>query len=335
MNARAQPNLQQAPLFVVLNAGSGHTETELQRTTIESALARAGRRYELAIVDDPGQLDAIAQRMVGQAVASGGIIVAAGGDGTINAVARRAVNSNCPFGVLPQGTFNYFARAHGIPEDLDGAIEALLSGTPHPAQVGLVNERVFLVNASIGLYPKILEEREQDKRQFGRSRIVALLSMLRIGLGQHQFLRMHIELDGKPHHLRTPTLFIGNNPLQMEQLGIKPLSTALDTGELAAVAPKSVGRLGMIWLMLRGAAGRLGGAQDLVAFSFKRIVVKPISLYGKRRRIKVATDGEVCMLDTPLDIRVLEGQLLLLKPEAPSQAQTGGSARAPAPAPVP
>ena len=314
-----------APLFVILNAGSGHTETALQRSTIEEALTRAGRPFQLFVVDDPSQLDTIAIRMVEQARASGGVIVAAGGDGTINTVARRAVASGCSFGVLPQGTFNYFGRAHHIPEDLEQAIDNLLTGTPHPVQVGLVNDRVFLVNASIGLYPKILEEREQDKRQYGRSRIVALLSMLRTGLGDHGFLRMQLDMDGQSHKLRTPTLFIGNNPLQMEQIGIPPLSTALEDGKLAAIAPRSVGRLGMMWLMLRGAAGKLGGADNLIAFSFKRIVVKPIALYGKRRRIKVAMDGEVSLLDTPLDIRVLEGQLLLLKPRAGAQAAAPGT----------
>lgn len=310
-----------APYFIILNAGSGHAETQLQRSTIETALTRAGRTFVLKVIDDPSELDATAKAMVEQARASGGVIVAAGGDGTINSVARRAVASGCPFGVLPQGTFNYFGRAHGIPEELEEAIAALLSGTPHPVQVGLVNERVFLVNASIGLYPKILEEREEDKRQFGRSRLVALLSMLRTALGNHSFLRMRFELDGKNHKLRTPTLFIGNNPLQMEQLGILPLSTALEFGKLAAIAPRSVGRLGMMWLMLRGAAGKLGGADDLIAFSFKRILVKPISLYGVRRRIKVAMDGEVSLMNTPLDIRVLEGQLLLLKAGVPVESK--------------
>jgi diacylglycerol kinase family enzyme len=305
--------------FIVLNAGSGHAETELQRTTIEQALTRAGRPYQLAVVDNPSELDAVAQRMVDQAKACGGTIVAAGGDGTINAVAHKAVASGCPFGVLPQGTFNYFGRAHGIPEDLEQAVQSMLDARPHPVQVGLVNDRVFLVNASIGLYPRVLEEREHDKSQYGRSRLVALLSMLKTALGTHQFLRIRLEVDGKERKLRTPTLFIGNNPLQMQQLGIDHLSAALEEGELAAIAPRSVGKLGMLWLMLRGAAGKLGGADDLSAFRFKRIIVKPLTLYGTRRRIKVATDGEVTLMNTPLVVRVLEGQLMLLKPDAPQQ----------------
>lgn len=311
-----QPN---APFFIVLNAGSGHAETEERRATIEDVLGQAGRAFHLAVVEDARTLGEIAGRMVDEAKASGGIVVAAGGDGTINAVARRAVAAGCPFGVLPQGTFNYFGRTHGIPEDLADAVRALLSSRLHPVQVGLVNDRVFLVNASIGLYPKLLEEREIDKRQFGRSRLVAFLSALKTILSPHRRLRITLEIDGSVHRLRTATFFVGNNRLQMEQVGIAPMSAALEDGKLAAIAPKSVGKLGMLWLLARGALGRLGQADDLVAFSFKRMTVRPRSLYGKRR-IKVATDGEVTYLSTPLEFRVLEDQLLLLKPDAKHEA---------------
>jgi diacylglycerol kinase family enzyme len=308
-----------APLFIVLNAGSGHAETEQRRSTIEDVLGQAGRTFQLTVVEDPQELDEIAQRMVSEAKASGGVVVAAGGDGTINAVARHAVAGGCPFSVLPQGTFNYFGRTHGFPEDLGDAVRALLSSRLHPVQVGLVNDRVFLVNASIGLYPKLLEEREIDKRQFGRSRLVAFLSALKTILSPHRRLRIALEIDGNIHRLRTATFFVGNNQLQMEQVGIIPMSEALDDGKLAAIAPTSVGKLGMLWLLARGALGQLGQADNLVAFSFKRMTVRPLRLFGKRR-IKVATDGEVTRLSTPLEFRVLEERLLLLKPNPTEQA---------------
>lgn len=302
-----------APFFIILNAGSGREQTERQRATIEHALDQAGRAFKLSVVEDAGQIDAIARHMVAAAKAAGGIVVAAGGDGTINAVAARAAEAACPFGVLPQGTFNYFGRAHGIPEDLGEAVQALLRARMRPVQVGLVNDRIFLVNASIGLYPQVLQEREMDKRQFGRSRFVALFSMLKTALSTQQYLRISVEIEGKHQVLHTPTLFVGNNQLQMEQLGMSPMTAALEDGQLAAIAPKPVGRIGMMKLLLLGALGRLGQAQDLVAFGFKDMTVKQITLYGKRRRIKVATDGEVMLLDTPLKFQVLEGQLLLMK----------------------
>lgn len=302
-----------APFFIILNAGSGHAETELQRTTIEELLSAAGREFELAVVGQADQLAEIARQMAERACRAGGVLVAAGGDGTINTVARQAVESGCQFGVLPQGTFNYFGRTHSIPEDLSEAVQALLTATVEPVQVGLVNERVFLVNASIGLYPKLLEEREIDKKQFGRSRLVALFSALKTVLGSYRHLHINVELDGKTRHLRTPTLFVGNNRLQMEQVGFAPLAERIEDGKLAALAPQPVGKLGMLGLLARGALGRLSEAPNLHAFGLTRMTVEQRGLSG-RRRMKVAIDGEVTHLDAPLLFRVLEGQLLLLKP---------------------
>lgn len=303
-----------APYFIVLNAGSGHEETAGQRAIIEGALSACGRPYQLVVVEDPSQLQATARQMLDAARAAGGTIVAAGGDGTINTVAGMAVGSGCPFGVLPQGTFNYFARTHGIPEDLGEAVAAMLSASVQAVQVGVVNERIFLVNASIGLYPHIIEEREADKKQFGRSRLVALLSMVKTALGASQYLHIVLATDGTQRKMRTPMLFIGNNSLQIGQLGLLPLSAALEDGKLAAIAPRSVGKLGMIGLMLRGALGRLGDAANLVSFGFGQMTVKQVTLYGRRRRIKVALDGEVALLDTPLRFSVITDRLLLLKP---------------------
>jgi diacylglycerol kinase family enzyme len=317
-----------APFYVVLNAGSGRTETELRCSTIRGVLEGAGRRCELEVVQDAAQLGEVARRVAARAARDGAILVAAGGDGTLNAVAAEAVRTGCPFGVLPQGTFNYFGRTHHIPEDLAEAVHALLRARVRPVQIGMLNQRIFLVNASVGLYPRLLEEREHDKRQYGRSRVVALLSAVKTALGRHRNLRITLELDGKLRHLRTPTLFVGNNRLQMEQVGMRPLEHALDEGRLAAIAPKPVGKLRMLGLLLRGALGRLGEADDVIAFAFRSMTVRAPLLSG-RRRLKVATDGEVCKMALPLRFQVLEGSLALLVPED-EQGQGDGDASRPA-----
>lgn len=311
-----------ARFFIALNAGSGHDETEERRSTIESVLRKAGRQFQLAIIDQPGTIDEIAAQLAQQASAAGGVLVAAGGDGTINAVARQAIAHGCAFGVLPQGTFNYFGRTHGIPEDLSEAVHALLDAHVHPVQVGMLNDRVFLVNASVGLYPRLLEERELDKKQFGRSRLVAVLSAIKTILLPHRRLRLVLQIDGKLQRLRTATFFVGNNRLQMEQVGIAPLSAAVEDGRLAAVAPRTKGTLAMLWLMLQGALGRLGRmdhADELATFSFTRMQVKVRTL-ARRRKVKVAMDGEVTHMTNPLEFRVMEDRLLLLKPDlSPAQ----------------
>ena len=300
-----------AEFFIVLNAGSGHSETEERISTIRDVMDGAGRTCHLEVVEEPERLEQIARDMAARALAGNGVLVAAGGDGTINTVAHQAVLAGCLFGVLPQGTFNYFGRTHGIPEDLADAVHALLRADVQPVQVGLLNNKVFLVNASVGLYPALLEEREHDKREYGRSRFVAFLSAIKIALRPHRHLHITLELDGKQKRLRTTTLFVGNNRLQMEQVGMRELTVAVEEGQLVALAPKPMGRLGMLGLLVRGALGRLGGDDELIAFAFKNMTVRTPAYYG-RRRLKVAADGEVSKMATPFEFRVLEGRLKLL-----------------------
>jgi diacylglycerol kinase family enzyme len=229
-------------------------------------------------------------------------------------------------GVLPQGTFNYFARAHGIPTDAAQAVQALLQWHPVPVQLGLINEHVFLVNASLGLYPQLLQEREANKSRFGPGRLVALASALVTWLGPHRLLHLHIERGESVRDVKTAMLFIGNNRLQLDQVGW-PQARALDQGYMAAVMLRPMGTLAMLWLLLRGSVGQLGDASAVESFTFHRLVVKPRLAWG-HRGIKVAFDGEVCHMRAPLEFRISPKPLYLLKQtaQAPSSLDTQGCA---------
>ncbi len=316
------------PLFVVFNLASGHGDPALARAEIERACRDAGRPLQLLIVDQPGRIAEVARHAVELAGAAGGVVVAAGGDGTLNAVAQAALASGCSFGVLPQGTFNYFGRSHGIPSDTALAMRLLLTESPRPVQVGLVNDRVFLVNASVGLYPRLLEDREAWKRQFGRSRLVALGAGLMSLLRGHRSLRLRFDLDGHSQRVRTPTLFVGNNALQMVQIG-SGLESQIDAGCLGAIMLRPVGTLAMLALLLRGALGQLGQADQVVRFAFKALTVGPSRTLAARRMIKVATDGEISRLALPLVFRVSPQPLMLVRP--PVVALAPDEAAAPAP----
>lgn len=299
-----------APLLIVLNSGSGKHDREEVRRTIESTLAAAGRRYEIFQIDDPDQLHATAKAVVERARDQAGIVVAAGGDGTINQVAAATLGSGCPFGVLPLGTFNYFSRAHGIPSELTTACQILLVSSTIPVQVGMVNDRVFLVNASIGLYPALLEERERAKQRFGRSRWVAFGAALATLLRPHRRLQIEFELNQRRVRVATPTLFVGNNHLQLIRVGIP--ACELERGfRLIAVLLRPVGILAMLKLILQALLGRLGQAPEVTSFALDHLVVR--SRRG-RGRFRVATDGEVLTLVGPLTFRIAPHPLLLLRP---------------------
>ena len=312
------PPLTGPPLVVVFNIGAGHGQADDVRATLQAGCAAAGRKLQMMEVQDPQQLGKIAAEAVAQAKAQGGVVVAAGGDGTINTVAQATLGSGCHFGVLPQGTFNYFARTHGIPAETQAALQVLLAGHHQPAQVGLVGERVFLVNASLGLYPRLLEDREAWKRQFGRSRLVAFGAGLATLLRGHRSLRLRVEAQGEERELRTPTLFVGNNALQLQQLGL-PEAQEVDSGHLAAIALQPVGLLRMLGLLWRGAFGRLGEADELIHIATRQLTVRPGRRLGtwRSRHIKVATDGEVSWMQLPLTFRVAAQTLDLLRPPTP------------------
>ncbi|AXQ28675.1 diacylglycerol kinase [Solimonas sp. K1W22B-7] len=296
------------PLFIVLNAGSGSQDAAQTQAQIAALLDEAGRKHRFLPANGGGIL-AAAQQAVALAREQQGVVVAAGGDGTINAVAQATIAAGLPFAVLPQGTFNYFGRAHGISQDTAEAVHALLGATLRPVQAGLVNDRLFLVNASLGLYPKLLEDRELYKQQLGRSRLVAMLAGLVTLLREARQLDLCIEQDGEELCLRTPTLFVGNNRLQMEQIGIAE-APALSAGRLVAIMLRPIGSLRMLGLLLRGALGRLGDADTVTSFSLRSLTVRT----RRPRRIKVATDGEVFHMNTPLQFRVAPQPLLLMAP---------------------
>ena len=305
------------PLIIVFNLGSGSSgDEDGARAAIQQACDAAGRAFELINVGDPGELPALAREAVQRAQKAQGVVVAAGGDGTLNAVAQAVLGSGCAYGVLPQGTFNYFSRTHGIPADTAQAMQVLLHASARPVQVGQVNGRVFLVNASLGLYPKLLEDREGWKQQLGRSRLVAFGAGLLTLLRGYRSLRLRIEVQGQVRHVRTPTLFVGNNALQMEQLGFA-LAKDIDGGALAAIMLRPVSRLAMLALLLRGAFGKLGDADQVISIPCRRMNVHSARAFGARR-VKVATDGEIVWLSMPLEFAVSPEPLWLIRPDTPA-----------------
>jgi len=305
-----------APIQFVVNAAAGSSDAATKREVIESVLQAEGRCGDLHFCT-PLQLAAMARESAQRALSTHAAVVAVGGDGTLNTVAQAAHAAGCAMGVVPQGTFNYFARTHGIPADPADAVRLLLLSAPAPVQVAGINDRVFLVNASLGLYPDLLEDREAYKARFGRSRWVAFVAACATLLRAQRRFRLHIEMGGTVRDVQTLTLFVGNNRLQLQQFGAEPEDTLAGTpgdGSMAALMLRPIGTLSMIGLMLHGAMGRLGEAAGVEGFEFQHMVVQPTLAPG-RTEVVVAFDGEVARMRAPLDIRVLDKPLYLLVPQ--------------------
>ncbi len=301
---------------MILNVGSGHLETSAVENEIRAGFEAVGREHCIVVARDAEDVERQTRTAVERGRAEPRVIVAAGGDGTINLVASLVVESGLTFGVIPLGTFNYFARDLGIPLEPRAAATALATGRVKRVHVARVNGHLFLNNASFGLYRKLLEERERTKRRFGRYKVVAVVSALVTLLRFRHTYSLQLESDGKPSVIRTPMLFFGLNALQLENLDLGVASCS-EAGLLAVIALQPTSRWQLLGLALRGA---LHGLRDSPALRCHCAARVEVSLPG-RRSTRVAVDGETIECRLPLCFEVLRGALPVLVPRAPESRE--------------
>lgn len=313
--------MQPLPSFdVVMNAGSGRTEAQARRDCVERVLREGGREVRVRLVRHPRELPQQIAAAIASARASGGAVVAAGGDGTVNAVVQQVLGTGLPFGALPQGTFNFFGRNQGLSEDIETAARDLLDAELREVPVGRVNDRVFLINASIGLYRRLLQDRERFKRRLGRSRLVALWAGFNTLLRPHPRLQLCLRDDDGERREEVLSFGAGINRLQLEQLGL-PEAAAVDGGRLLGFTLRPQARLQLLGLALRGLTGQWQNDARAQAFVFDELLVQPTR---SRRSLRVALDGEVVRMRPPLRFEVCETRLPLLVPRRRAAEQEDG-----------
>jgi diacylglycerol kinase family enzyme len=232
-----------------------------------------------------------------QAASRGDVLVAAGGDGTVSAVAGVAVETHATMGVLPMGTLNHFAKDLGLPIDLEQAVATIAAGQARDVDVGEVNGRVFVNNSSVGLYPHMVWEREVEQRR-GRTKWTAFaIAMLRTWRN-YRTITAHLLVAGKAAVVRTPFIFVGNNHYIAEGLQLGGRSR-LDEGRLSIYMAPECGRFEILALPVRALMRRLGSAAPFVEFQAEALTVDVPS-----QRVSVALDGEVALTKSPLEYRV-------------------------------
>ena len=293
-------------ILVVLNPrsgrGGGRDETEAR---VARACEAAGLVVEIARAGRGRTPEDLAREGVERGF---GRIVAAGGDGTICAVASVLADTDRTMGVLPLGTFNYFARSLGIPQELGGAVEVLRSGAPRPVSIARVNGRAFLNNASLGAYAAILETREGVYRRWGRSRVAAYWSVAKALASLRAPLRLTIEVGGETLKRRTPLVFAVANAYQLDELGL-PGRDCVEAGGLALFVAPDRGRRGLLRGALALALGRARPERD-----YELICGAPLRIVPRAPRRLVARDGERSRMRGPFELAVAPGALRVLAP---------------------
>ena len=296
------------PIAIVLNGSSGHGTAAKLADRLGEIFADAGREARITLAEGGAEINASMRRAV-----EGGCdaLVAGGGDGTINSAASAVIGRKIPLGVLPLGTLNHFAKDIGIPLDIDEAAKVVLQGVVCKVDVGEVNDRIFLNNSSLGAYPAIVRLRDRYRTKVRGKWIAALWAGLTV-MRRNPFMAVRIVVEEKAIVRRTPLVLVANNEYRASgiQAGTRE---SLARGRLALYvlnAERRPGLLRLAWEVL------LKGAEQ--AKEIDLVTVEEATIETRRRRLQVATDGEVFTLESPLNYRIRPGALRVYVPTSAS-----------------
>ena len=291
---------------MIINGGAGAGHDDEAANDLRAKFRDHGCEAEVTLAKSGADMIAAARKAIAGGVQ---VVVAGGGDGTINAVASVVAGSGVDFGVLPLGTLNHFAKDLGIPLELDEAVRNVAEGRRVEVDVGEVNDRIFLNNSSLGLYPDIVRDREKQQHRLGRGKWLAATWAAVAALRRFPFLDVGVGVDGRQHARRTPFVFIGNNEYIMQGLAIGERQR-LDGGTLSLYVAQRPGRLGLVRFAWRALCGRLAQERD-----FDVMLSDKFDIKTRHRRLRVATDGEVTVMTTPLHYRIRPAALAVIVPQ--------------------
>jgi diacylglycerol kinase family enzyme len=296
---------------VILNAQAGAQRSAEVRPILERVFRDSGRSFCISVAEG----EAISRLAAERAASDCAVLVAGGGDGTVCAVGEAALKQGKLLGVLPLGTFNYFARNLRIPLQVEEAARVILEGKPVRASVFDLDGRLVLNNASIGMHPAVLLRRRKLYRRWGRTQLNAYLSVLLSAFQPPPRLRVRLSTDQRETVRETPLLMICSNAFQMETFGLAG-AECLEAGKFALYVARMAGRATIFRLGLRVLVRRLRIGIDYEAICASEVTIETL----RRRHVRVAIDGELQRSESPMRLRILPKELLVLAPQEKGMA---------------
>jgi diacylglycerol kinase family enzyme len=232
-----------------------------------------------------------------------------GGDGTIASAAQIIAGTDVELALLPLGTFNHFARDLGIPTDLHEAAALAAHGMARGIDIGSVNGFRFVNNASIGLYPLMVRQREAVRKKRGWPKWLASFPAFWTALARLPHHRLRIDMGRVAKPLVTPLLFVGNNDYSLER-GRIGSRASLEDGRLSVYAVAHESRAALIWFATRVLAGHADLAADFVVLGN----CATLTVRAPSGSAEIALDGEVRRLSSPLHFDIEPAALKVVVP---------------------
>jgi diacylglycerol kinase family enzyme len=289
--------------LLFFNSSSGVRLAEIEAQALVSAAEDSG----LEVVRLGNDIDVAA--MIRTRIAAGQrLFVAAGGDGTVHHVMQALVNSEATLAVIPVGTYNHFAKDLGIPIDWRGALETAVGGTTLQIDAARANDRFFVNNLSIGLYPELVSRREEHGRDYPRwkARLLAAFGTLR----KYPHVTLTIESEHHQEAIRTHVFMVSNNRYDLSRIGVEAPRTRMTEGRLSVYWLPHLPRFELMKFVAHYLAGRVHITPGFRSFRTLRMKVQ------SRKTLRVGLDGELFEMATPMVITIVPQSLLVRVPRS-------------------
>jgi diacylglycerol kinase family enzyme len=288
--------------LLFLNPRSGVSLQAGESATLGAAAENAG----LDLIPLTGDVDVAAT--VRQRLQEGTrLFVAAGGDGTINHVMQALVNTDATLGVIPVGTYNHFAKDLGIPLDWRSALNVALAGETQQIDTARANDRFFVNNLSMGLYPELVARREELGRNYPRwkARLWAVYWTFR----KYPHVTLTIETEHHQEVVRTHVFMLSNNTYDLSRMGIEAPRGTLSEGRLSVYWLPHLPRVALMKFVAHYLAGRVREAPGFRSFRTRRMKVQ-----SALPTLHLGLDGELFTMHTPLVITIVPQSLWVKVP---------------------
>ncbi len=231
-------------------------------------------------------------------------IVAAGGDGTVSAVAAQVVGTMFNMGVVPVGTLNHFAKDLKIPLDINQAFKVIVAGKTTKVDTARVNGQLFINNSSIGVYPLAVRSRDKLESKIGKWP-AALVGSVK-AFSKLNLYQISLNVDGTVSQRTIPFAFVGNNSYNANEFGFTNRKT-LNKGQLCLYLVRATSKRKVVPLAFKA----FGGKVDDEA-AFEQHLCKTVVLDSDMKQIDIALDGEVKRLLFPLKYEIVPQSLNVL-----------------------
>ena len=287
-----------AALIMNLRSGGGKAERF-------NLAEEARRRGVEPIVLHPG--DDLLELAEGAVDRGAEVIGMAGGDGSQALVATVAARRGVAHVCVPAGTRNHFALDLGLDrDDVVGALDAFTDGLERRVDLARVNDRVFVNNASLGVYAKVVQsDAYRDAKLETWTRMLPEL----LGPDAEPIDLEFTAPDGTSYD-DAPLVLVSNNPYQLIHMAGAGTRAQIDTGMLGIAAARVRSAADVSKLVALQLAGALGRFRGLLTFSQPEFEVRASG------PVEIGLDGEALVLDPPLRFVSLPGALRVRVPRS-------------------